>query len=570
MVGSPGLNGYAVMVWFHGGDFSTGNALDVDPFQMVFKQKVIVVTVAYRLSILGFFTTGDSLSPGNFGLMDQSAALFWIRKNIGHFGGNAQQITIMGHTAGAVSVFLHLTSGEWSKNAFHKAIIMSGNPLSPTTSGSTINQFGDSSLLVHDFEYYRKAVDDLAETFGCDRKPTDMLMKCLRRLDVRILMDNIPDFQWGPVIDEEFYNDSASIATPATLLSITPTMSVVMRTPFIRSDPIDLLKKNLYHKVPIMMGITDMEDVLNILDEEELEDGLHFTVKQFDERISRLVNDDIQKFNDSDLQCNNFSIITASIDLLYKNNENIRKKQLISDYIRLKMDREHLAPLFQLANLLTKDSNHDFYMDDHSDSDSNGESLNYNNANKMPLYIYYFNTRPKTDFYKLPDWIGVPRYFDQIFVWGVPYKDNNNNNINNNNNNINLNNNKFMKQKLINRWNSTDKKITDIVMTLWANFAKASNPTAFNIYLKWNPYSMQNNQTYLIINEDFPMELISTNSRMKFWNNYYPKLLDFTMLCCTNEYDAGHYIHCPKEYFITILITLIIIITNSYNRQISL
>lgn len=531
---------------------------------MVFKQKVIVVTVAYRLSILGFLTTGDSVSPGNFGLMDQSAALFWIRKNIGHFGGNAQQITIMGHTAGAVSAFLHLTSGEWSKNAFHKVIIMSGNPLSTTTPTTTINQLGDSPLLVHDFEFYRKAVDELAETFGCDRKPSDMLMKCLCRLDVRILMDNIPDFQWGPVIDERFYNDSASIATPATLLSITTTKPNVMKTPFIRSDPMDLLKKKLYHQVPIMMGITDMEDVLSILEEEELNDGSHFTVEQFDERINRLVNNDIQKFNDTDLQCNNFSIITASIDLLYKNNENIRKKELISDYIRLRMDREHLAPLFQLANLLTKNSDDNFNIDDHVSS-SNDNSFNSNNGNPMPLYIYYFNTRPRTDFYKIPDWIGVPRYFDQIFVWGVPYKDNNNNN--NNNKNMNINNNKFMTQKMINRWNSTDKKITDIVMTLWANFAKASNPTAFNIYLKWNPYSIQNNQTYLIINEDFPLELISTNSRMKFWNNYYPKLLDFTMLCCINEYDNGHYLYCPKECFSTILLTVILLIINSYNRQ---
>jgi carboxylesterase type B len=62
----------------------------------VFKQKVIVVSVAFRLNILGFFTTLDGESPGNFGLMDQSAALLWIRKNIKLFGGNEDNVTLMG------------------------------------------------------------------------------------------------------------------------------------------------------------------------------------------------------------------------------------------------------------------------------------------------------------------------------------------------------------------------------------------------------------------------------------------------------------------------------------------
>jgi carboxylesterase type B len=61
------LGGYAVIAYIHSGDFSNGSPFEIDPFQLVFKQKVIVVTIAFRLGILGFFTTLDGESIGNFG-----------------------------------------------------------------------------------------------------------------------------------------------------------------------------------------------------------------------------------------------------------------------------------------------------------------------------------------------------------------------------------------------------------------------------------------------------------------------------------------------------------------------
>lgn len=70
----------------------TGNASELNPFQLVFKQKIVMVSVAYRKGIFGFFTSMDGEAPGNFGLMDQSAALLWINRNIQHFNGNAQSV----------------------------------------------------------------------------------------------------------------------------------------------------------------------------------------------------------------------------------------------------------------------------------------------------------------------------------------------------------------------------------------------------------------------------------------------------------------------------------------------
>jgi carboxylesterase type B len=66
---------------------------------------VIVVTINYRLGVNGFFSTGNSVAKGNYGLWDQIMAIRWVQDNIEHFGGNSQSITIFGESAGAISIW---------------------------------------------------------------------------------------------------------------------------------------------------------------------------------------------------------------------------------------------------------------------------------------------------------------------------------------------------------------------------------------------------------------------------------------------------------------------------------
>lgn len=75
-------------------------------------------------------STGDEYCPGNFGLKDQSLALRWVRENIDAFGGNASSITLMGVSAGAAAVHLHMMS-PLSEGLFDRAIVMSGSALAP-------------------------------------------------------------------------------------------------------------------------------------------------------------------------------------------------------------------------------------------------------------------------------------------------------------------------------------------------------------------------------------------------------------------------------------------------------
>jgi para-nitrobenzyl esterase len=123
-----GKGNLPVMVWFHGGVFVWGESNDWNPAQLV-QNGVIVVTINYRLGALGFLAhpalAGRGGSSGNYGLMDQQAALRWVRDNITKFGGNADKVTIFGESAGGLSVLSQLASPT-AHGLFSGAIVESG------------------------------------------------------------------------------------------------------------------------------------------------------------------------------------------------------------------------------------------------------------------------------------------------------------------------------------------------------------------------------------------------------------------------------------------------------------
>jgi para-nitrobenzyl esterase len=119
-----------VMFWIHGGGLVVGESDGYDPSKLV-AEGVIVVSINYRLGELGFLahpalsaesSTGTS---GNYGLMDQQAAMRWVQRNIRAFGGDADNVTIFGESAGGLSVHSQLAS-PLAAGLFHKAIVESG------------------------------------------------------------------------------------------------------------------------------------------------------------------------------------------------------------------------------------------------------------------------------------------------------------------------------------------------------------------------------------------------------------------------------------------------------------
>ncbi len=125
-VWSPtGARGRPVMVWIHGGAFANGSADIYDARRLAIRGNIVVVTVNYRLGAPGFLAHPALGPPGNYGLADQQAALRWVRDNIGAFGGDPDQVTVAGQSAGGISVCDHLVA-PGSAGLFRAAIIASG------------------------------------------------------------------------------------------------------------------------------------------------------------------------------------------------------------------------------------------------------------------------------------------------------------------------------------------------------------------------------------------------------------------------------------------------------------
>eukprot|EP01062_Namystynia_karyoxenos_P069972 TRINITY_DN65364_c0_g1_i1.p1 TRINITY_DN65364_c0_g1~~TRINITY_DN65364_c0_g1_i1.p1 ORF type:complete len:578 (+),score=163.05 TRINITY_DN65364_c0_g1_i1:63-1736(+) len=180
-----------VMVWIHGGAFNT------QQFQSVFQpdslaaaslqsNPVVVVTINYRLNVFGFLggaaianRTADG-STGNFGIDDQRAALEWVRRHAGAFGGDGGAVTLLGQSAGGYSTLTHMVTPA-SRGLFKKAIVESG------TYRAAIPAAQAEAT-------YRR----LLSSTGCAD------VACLAALDALTLFSKIPAAPrplWGPVID---------------------------------------------------------------------------------------------------------------------------------------------------------------------------------------------------------------------------------------------------------------------------------------------------------------------------------------------------------------------------------
>ncbi len=126
-----------VLVWIYGGGFNAGSTAGaVTSGEKLAKRGVVVVSIAYRVGIPGFFAHPglSAESPqrvsGNYGLLDMMAGLQWVQRNIGAFGGDAKRVTIFGESAGGIAVSM-LCASPLAKGLFHGAISQSGGSFGP-------------------------------------------------------------------------------------------------------------------------------------------------------------------------------------------------------------------------------------------------------------------------------------------------------------------------------------------------------------------------------------------------------------------------------------------------------
>nr|XP_025867229.1 cocaine esterase isoform X2 [Vulpes vulpes] len=177
-----------VLVWIHGGSLMIGMASMYDGSALVAFENLVVVIIQYRLGVLGFFSTGDKHATGNWGYLDQVAALRWIQQNIAYFGGDPGRVTIFGESAGGTSVSSHVVS-PMSQGLFHRAIMESGVALLP---GLTASSSDEVSTRV-------------AKLSGCGQVDSEALVGCLRSKSEEEILAISKHFKFIPaVVDGTF------------------------------------------------------------------------------------------------------------------------------------------------------------------------------------------------------------------------------------------------------------------------------------------------------------------------------------------------------------------------------
>jgi para-nitrobenzyl esterase len=147
---TPGVGaggGRPVMVWIHGGSLKNGsNAVDVYDGRSFARDGVVLVAINYRLGVEGFAVFPDA--PSNRGLLDQIAALRWVRDNIAAFGGDPNNVTIFGQSAGAICIAALLVSPH-AAGLFRRAIMQSGPPMAASPKdGARITEIIGKALKV--------------------------------------------------------------------------------------------------------------------------------------------------------------------------------------------------------------------------------------------------------------------------------------------------------------------------------------------------------------------------------------------------------------------------------------
>jgi para-nitrobenzyl esterase len=250
---TPGLDGSRrpVMVWIHGGGFIMGSGSQ--PLYrgniLAKRGNVVVVTLNYRLGMLGFLnlneiTGGKIPASGNEGLLDQVAALEWVRDSISRFGGDPDNVTIFGESAGSMSVSCLMTMPQ-ARGLFHKAIMQSGAPNVVRPLASAVK---------------------VAERFLATLRLKNNDIAALRSVPAKRML-------------------SVQAVVALKIGGITP-VGPLVDGHVIRAKPIDQIRAGAASKIPLLCGATLEETKFFILIEPRARDINEFRLKKRVKRIA--------------------------------------------------------------------------------------------------------------------------------------------------------------------------------------------------------------------------------------------------------------------------------------------
>ncbi|XP_050539878.1 neuroligin-4, X-linked-like isoform X2 [Daktulosphaira vitifoliae] len=229
---------YAVIMFIHGESFEWNSGNPYDGSILSSFGKIIFITINYRVGVLGFLKSNSGDNPAsNFGLLDQVAALEWIKNNIQAFGGNPNAVTVMGHGNGAACTnFLMMSPPVNNNDLFQRAILMSGSALS------------DWALVKNPIVN----TIQVGQSLNCEAGEDEIFFDCLRKKRFTDLI-------------------SAKVYAPSFSTKFGPMVDGVMVT----NEPLLLLKehKSLMRRYNVLMGVTEYESY-HLLDSISLIHGM--------------------------------------------------------------------------------------------------------------------------------------------------------------------------------------------------------------------------------------------------------------------------------------------------------
>jgi para-nitrobenzyl esterase len=230
-----------VLVWLHGGAFVGGAASLYRLDRLAQGMDAVVVSVNYRLGVFGFMAppAGTSGAGHVLGLEDQRLALRWIKANIAAFGGDADNITLAGESAGAASVCMQLMAPEQTRGLFHRAIIQSG------ACGTPLRTLPQA-------EMFAAAV---AKEAGCPDPATAFV--CLKAIDLQALIA------------------AGARASGGELLAFAPFTG----SPTVPHPPLDALQSGQFLHVPVLNGFT--RDEMRLYVGYDIQNGAKITLETY-------------------------------------------------------------------------------------------------------------------------------------------------------------------------------------------------------------------------------------------------------------------------------------------------
>ncbi|XP_018401574.1 PREDICTED: esterase E4-like [Cyphomyrmex costatus] len=274
-----------VLVFVHGGFYMIGSS-DSNLYapDYLLEQNIILVTLNYRLSVLGFFSTTNEVAPGNYGLKDIKMALEWIQENIHSFEGNPESVTLMGHSSGAAATHI-LALSEKTKRLFHRYILL----------GSSILHASN----IHPRRRYRQVGLKLAKLAGCRLKKDDNIITPNETLIFDPTAEDVLYLGYKVKNDEEILKcmrtiDAKKLEAMTYYFSVWrshpwcnfgPTLEDNSEDAIVTMHPMKMIKAGMFRDIPAIMQVTKDEGLVKTIElftNPETEDEL---MKNFEEYL---------------------------------------------------------------------------------------------------------------------------------------------------------------------------------------------------------------------------------------------------------------------------------------------